>query len=185
MVENLPAVQETWVWSLDWKDPLEEGMAIHSSILAWRIPMGRGAWQVQFMGSQGVGHDWATEHSTETWNVQGRESREAYDAGLGEKIPVISAVKERHCHIGKVGFGMELAAKFGETSWCMCVCLQVCVCAGVWVHVCVRSYSVLKPTVVPDTKGTHWIFVEKGKEEGWIILIYWWRNSSPLRGDTC
>ena len=37
-------------------------------------------------------------------------------------------MNERHCHIGKIGFGMELAAKFGETSWCMCVCVQVCVC---------------------------------------------------------
>ena len=36
-----PAVQETWVQSLGWEDPLEEGMATHSSILAWRIPMDR------------------------------------------------------------------------------------------------------------------------------------------------
>ena len=36
---------ETWVQSLGWKEPLEEGMATHSSILAWRIPMGRGAWR--------------------------------------------------------------------------------------------------------------------------------------------
>ena len=36
MVKNLPALQETWVLSLGWKDPLEEGMAIHSSILAWK-----------------------------------------------------------------------------------------------------------------------------------------------------
>ena len=36
MVNNLPAIQETWVRSLGWEDPLEEGMAIHSSILAWR-----------------------------------------------------------------------------------------------------------------------------------------------------
>ena len=36
MVKNLPALQETWVLSLRWKDPLEEGMAIHSSILAWK-----------------------------------------------------------------------------------------------------------------------------------------------------
>ena len=38
MVKNLPAVQETWVRFLGWKDPLEKGMATHSSILAWRIP---------------------------------------------------------------------------------------------------------------------------------------------------
>ena len=43
-VKNPPAMRETWVLSLGWKDPLEEGMATHSSILAWRIPMDRGAW---------------------------------------------------------------------------------------------------------------------------------------------
>ena len=45
VIKNLPAMQETWVLSLSWKDPLEEGMATLSSILAWRIPMDRGAWQ--------------------------------------------------------------------------------------------------------------------------------------------
>ena len=44
-VKNLPAMQETWVRSLGWEDPLEEGVATHPSILAWRIPMDRGAWQ--------------------------------------------------------------------------------------------------------------------------------------------
>ena len=42
-VKNLPTMQETWVKSLGFEDPLEEGMATHSSILAWRIPMDR-AW---------------------------------------------------------------------------------------------------------------------------------------------
>ena len=45
MVKNLPAVRETWALSLRWEDPLEEGMAIDSSILAWRILMDRGAWR--------------------------------------------------------------------------------------------------------------------------------------------
>ena len=44
IVNNLPAMQETWVQSLGWEDALEEGMATHSSNLAWRIPMDRGAW---------------------------------------------------------------------------------------------------------------------------------------------
>ena len=44
MVKNLPAIWETWVKSLGWEDPLEEDMATHSSILAWRIPMDRGVW---------------------------------------------------------------------------------------------------------------------------------------------
>ena len=50
MVKNLPAMWETWVLSLDWEDPLEEGMTTHSSILAWRIPMDRGAWQATVHG---------------------------------------------------------------------------------------------------------------------------------------
>ena len=43
MVKNLPAMQDTWVQSLGGQDPLEKGMATHSSILAWRNPMNRGA----------------------------------------------------------------------------------------------------------------------------------------------
>ena len=50
MVKNLPALRETWVPSLGSEDPLEEGMATHSSILAWRIPMDRGAWWATVCG---------------------------------------------------------------------------------------------------------------------------------------
>ena len=56
-VKNLPTMQETWVWFLGWEDPLEEDMATHSSILAWRIPMDGGAC-------------WATVHGvtkSQTW----------------------------------------------------------------------------------------------------------------------
>ena len=44
MVKNLPVMRETWVLSLGWEDPLEEGLAIDSSILAWRTAMDRGGW---------------------------------------------------------------------------------------------------------------------------------------------
>ena len=44
MLKNLPAVQETWILSLVWGDPLEEDLATHSNILAWRISMDKGAW---------------------------------------------------------------------------------------------------------------------------------------------
>ena len=57
MVKNLPAIQETQVGSLDWEDPLEKGMAAHSSILAWRIPWTEEHGGLQSMGSQRVGHD--------------------------------------------------------------------------------------------------------------------------------
>ena len=52
LVKNLPAMQETWVRTLGWEDPLEKGKATHSSILAWRIP-----WTIQSMGSQRIRHD--------------------------------------------------------------------------------------------------------------------------------
>ena len=50
MIKNPLAMWETWVSSLGWKDPLEEGMTTHSSIPAWRIPKDRGAWQPIFHG---------------------------------------------------------------------------------------------------------------------------------------
>ena len=57
VVKNLPVRQGTQVRSLGQEDPLEEGMATHSNILAWKIPMDREAWWVQSMESQRVGHD--------------------------------------------------------------------------------------------------------------------------------
>ena len=53
-------MQETWVQSLGRENPLEEGMTIHSSILAWRIPWMEEPDGLQSMGSQRVGHNWAT-----------------------------------------------------------------------------------------------------------------------------
>jgi len=51
VVKNLPAIQETWVRSLGWEDPVEEGMATNSSILAWKIP-----WTEEPGGLQSMGH---------------------------------------------------------------------------------------------------------------------------------
>ena len=60
-VKNLPAMQDSqtmWVWSLGWKDPLEEGMATHFNILAWRIPWTEEPGKLQSMGLQTVRHSW-------------------------------------------------------------------------------------------------------------------------------
>ena len=57
MVNSLPAMQETWVRSLVWKDPLEKGMVTHSSTLAWRISWTEEPGRLQSMGFQRVGHD--------------------------------------------------------------------------------------------------------------------------------
>ena len=56
-LKRLPPMQETWVRSLGWEDPLEKEMATHSSILAWRIPWTEEPGRLQSMGSQRVGHD--------------------------------------------------------------------------------------------------------------------------------
>ena len=59
-VKNLPAMQGTQLWSLDWEDPLEKRMAIHSNILAWRISWTEEPGGLQSMGSQTVRPDWVT-----------------------------------------------------------------------------------------------------------------------------
>ena len=64
MVKNLPVTQETQVRSLGQKDPLEKGMATHSSNLALRIPWTEEPGELQSMGSQRVGHDWVTNTHT-------------------------------------------------------------------------------------------------------------------------
>ena len=63
MIKKLPAVPKTQVWSLGWEDSLEKGMAIHCSILAWRIPWTEEPGGLQSMGSQRVRHDWMANPS--------------------------------------------------------------------------------------------------------------------------
>ena len=68
VLENLSVMQETWVWSLGWEDPLKKGKATHSSILAWRIPWTLESGGLQSMASQRVRHDQATNTFTLGWN---------------------------------------------------------------------------------------------------------------------
>ena len=67
MVKSLSAVWEIWVRSQGQKDPLEKGMATHSSILAWRFPWTEKPGRLQSMGSQRAGQDWATNTFFHTW----------------------------------------------------------------------------------------------------------------------
>ena len=64
MVKNLPEMQETWDQSLDQENPLEKGMATHSSVLVWRIPWTEELGGLQSMGSPRVGHDRATNNTS-------------------------------------------------------------------------------------------------------------------------
>ena len=61
VVKNLPIMQEMWVQSLGWEDPLEEKLATHFSILTWKVPWTEEAGELQLMGSQRVEHDLATK----------------------------------------------------------------------------------------------------------------------------
>ena len=92
-VRNPPAMRETWVWSLGWEDPLEESMATHSSILAWRIPWMEEPGKLPSIGSQRVGHDWMTKHSTWVFHK---------------------------CHLLYQGFSLQFLVlwSFGVMKWC-------------------------------------------------------------------
>ena len=68
--KNLPSMQETWVQSPGQEDPLEKGMATHSSIFPWRILCIEEPGELYFMGSQTTGHDWATHTHTHTHTHQ-------------------------------------------------------------------------------------------------------------------
>ena len=94
LVKNLPAVWETWVWSPGWEDPLEKGKTTHSSILAWRIP-----WSVQSMGSQRVGHDWATftfRYADDTTLMAESQEELKESLGKGERGELKSWLKTQH-----------------------------------------------------------------------------------------
>ena len=62
-------MQETWVWSLGWEDPLEEGMTTHCSGLAWRIPWAEEPGGLQSTGWQRVRHDYVTKHTKAFWTT--------------------------------------------------------------------------------------------------------------------
>ena len=79
-VENMPAMQETWVRSLGLEDPLEEKIATHSSILAWRIPWTEEPGGQQSMGLQRVRHDLGAKTATTTQNVFCKEGVREFES---------------------------------------------------------------------------------------------------------
>ena len=91
-VKNLPATWETWVQSLGWEDPLEESMAAHSSILAWRIPMDRGAWLATV---HGVTKSW-TRLTDEAQNTQPdiSEGKSLMATGISAYLLIIAKVRQ-------------------------------------------------------------------------------------------
>ena len=83
-VKNMPAMQETRVQLLGWEDPLEKEMSTHSSILAWRIPWTRGAWQATIHRIERVRHDLATNHHHHHRQLNGHEFEQTLGDSEGQ-----------------------------------------------------------------------------------------------------
>ena len=93
MVKHLPTMQETQVRSLGWENPLEKEMATHSSTLAWKIPWMERRGRLQSMGSQRVGHDWATSLSLSLSSPsEGRQTENHNDRKLTNLITWATAL---------------------------------------------------------------------------------------------
>ena len=145
-------MQETWVQSLHREDPLEKGMAIHSSILAWRIPWTEEHCGLQSMGSQRVGHDWTTTLSftTELFIIMKiKINLSAHQCGAGhlfiQQTFLERALSHRHC-----ARYQKYTVKCRKKGY-MCVHQQmngyrrceVCGCMSVYINL-MDYYSVIK-----------------------------------------
>ena len=113
MVKNLLAMWETRVPLLGQESPLEEEMATHSSILAWRISRTGELVRLQSMASQSIGHNWATKHNLETWQVV------PYIATISA-IMTASFLSLLYQHWG----GWVILAEC-FVSWLLCICSMV------------------------------------------------------------
>ena len=112
MLKKLPTTQETQVQSLGREDPLEEGLATHSSILAWRIPWTEGPGGLQSVGLKRVRHDWTTFTHFQTLDTSSNIFKNLYSSPLlltvyknGNEGPEIlkNCSKILYGHIKKLG----------------------------------------------------------------------------------
>ena len=112
-----PAVWETWVRSLVWEDPLEEGMATHSSVLSWKIPWTEELGRLQSIGSQRVGHYWVTKHSTaEKLSYKVKSEKDKH-----HMISFTCGIQKRHTdeciYKTKMDSDIENSHGFQEKTW--------------------------------------------------------------------
>ena len=115
-VKNLPTMQETWVPSLGQENPLEKGMATHSSILAWRIPWKEKPGGLQSMGSQRVRHNWAANTShcpkEQEWRTEESETGKQ-----GTPIRVHHYCREPGSHITGDFLRSHVKSASGMSVW--------------------------------------------------------------------
>ena len=117
---------ETWVWSLGWEDPLENGMATHFSILAWRIPWTEEPDGLHSKWLQRVGHDWATKHTHSSCSNQKSSTREGGQGPLpqlgGDPLIASSSADLSKGFCGCWGPGPSpLSFRWWLTSFHVCV----------------------------------------------------------------
>ena len=115
MVKRLPTMRETGVQSLGQEDLLEKEMATHSSILAWKIPWMEEPDRLQSMGSQRIGHDWATSHRSliERWNLILNVTQVSLVVQLVKNPPVMRVQSlSREDHLEK-----EMTTHFRILAW--------------------------------------------------------------------
>ena len=99
MVNDLPAMWETWVQSLGWEDPLEEGMATHSSPLVWEIPMDREAW---WTAVHGVAKRWTQLSLESNSSGGGQRGLHYYGDTQAEPLGRVLSISDRVIHTHKV-----------------------------------------------------------------------------------
>ena len=152
MVKNLPAVLETWVWSLDWEDPMEESMETHSSILAWRIPWTGEPGGLQSTGSQRVGHDWrlcTAKQRASWWTVLWVESQNS-DPAL-----CLLTESELFSKLFPGLWGMRTVLCEDSTRQCVAVSTEPRIIVTVTLHP--KQLFVYLGTVLSDNSKASWI----------------------------
>ena len=125
---------ETWVQPLVQEDPLEKEMAIHSSTLAWKIPWTEKPGRLQSMGSQRIGHDWATSLSLVTLSplesgglsiVQTSKPRLQLSFPKGQR-------RGKETKKSRWAWVVSWSSPYRGRSFPLCVCVCVCLCTCVW-----------------------------------------------------
>ena len=164
--KNPLAMWETWVWFLGWEDPLEEDMATHSSILAWGIPMDRGAWWAAVLGSQRVG---TTKHSNRTQNAWDRWPLDSTLVWWGcsclERNVTCETALQSACTKGSIHFPQTKTTFFTSLQG---ICFLIQLCSLPASHPCA---SLCKTDTDTCRYFKSWLSVASSKKLSWNFIV--------------
>ena len=139
IVKNLPAMRETWVQSLGWEDPLEEDMQPTTVFLSGESLWTEEPGGLQSMGSQRVGHDWATKHSTAQIAERWFRAIKEMNSANGETVPIYKCCQQKGHSIYTDNTTMGQICRInGESSW---ISLPL---SSLWTISCHHQWSVLQ-----------------------------------------